>query len=290
MSYHLSTRYARPESAVMVHVDHSACLLHAGSFEPAYILTISAISSQIQPTMNKRNAALIQSFMADALSVPPERGVLRFLPIPEENLASNGSTVLSDVERMERLQADENGQFAVKRNFARNSRKSLASLKRNTLKPEPLEIYEHENENEVDGGNENNSNIVPSVPNISSIPNSNSVPSMSTVTSPPPIQSSSSVPMFELAAEERKRNTMQPPKETKTIPIGALKGSRPQSTAGYDNRKGQSYGAVPNPLGSNTNPNRKSQGHPMPPPIPKDTVPTTKVSKRKSFLAVFRKA
>lgn len=100
----------------MISLDHSACLLHAGSFEPAYILTISAIPSQVQPTTNKRNAALIQSFMADALSVSPERGIIRFVAVPEENLASNGATIAGEIERMEKQETDESRNFSLKRN------------------------------------------------------------------------------------------------------------------------------------------------------------------------------
>ncbi|GAB7353152.1 hypothetical protein MBLNU459_g3686t1 [Dothideomycetes sp. NU459] len=138
MSYHLSTRYSRSESSIMINVDHSACLLLAGSFEPAYILTISALPSQLQPTTNKRNAALIQSFMADILSVPPERGILRFKPIPEENLATNGATVLGEMERVEKQRAEDDKNSSVKQAFQRDSRKSLAS-KKSALRatPEP---------------------------------------------------------------------------------------------------------------------------------------------------------
>lgn len=92
----------------MVLVDHSACLLLSGSFDPAYILTITALSSQLQPTSNKRNAALIQSFMADIISVPSERGIVRFAAIPEENYAINGTTLFGTIERMEKQTAEEN--------------------------------------------------------------------------------------------------------------------------------------------------------------------------------------
>jgi hypothetical protein len=48
----------------MITVNHSACLLLGGSFEPTYVLTITALPIQLLPTTNKRNAALIQNFMA----------------------------------------------------------------------------------------------------------------------------------------------------------------------------------------------------------------------------------
>lgn len=93
----------------MINVDHSSCLALAGNFEPCYILTLSALPSQMQATTNKRNAALIQSFMADILSVPPERGIIKFTPIPEENYAFNGNTLLGEIERLEQQQAGTSG-------------------------------------------------------------------------------------------------------------------------------------------------------------------------------------
>jgi hypothetical protein len=107
LSYNLVKRYNRPASAIMVKLDHSACLALGGTFDPCYILTITAVSSHMGPTMNKRNAALIQSFMADILSVPPNRGIIKFHQMPEENLAINGTTILGELERQEKhLPAD----------------------------------------------------------------------------------------------------------------------------------------------------------------------------------------
>lgn len=132
LSYHLAQRYTRPDSSIMVKVDHSACLALGGTFDPCYILSISTVSSQMGPTMNKRNAALIQSFMADILSVPPERGIVKFQPIPEENFAINGTTMLGEIERQEKQQSGENGS-AVRRVIS-NGRKSIPSFKKSMQK------------------------------------------------------------------------------------------------------------------------------------------------------------
>lgn len=122
LSHHLSTRYQRPETSIMISVNHSACLLLGGSFEPTYVLTINALPTQVQPTTNKRNAALIQTFMADSIGVSADRGIIKFIPIPEDSLAMNGMTILGDIERLERQQAQENG-TNVKRVATKNSRK-----------------------------------------------------------------------------------------------------------------------------------------------------------------------
>ncbi|OCL06041.1 hypothetical protein AOQ84DRAFT_355678 [Glonium stellatum] len=132
LSYHLSTRYQRPESSIMITVNHSACLLLSGSFEPAYILTVTALPVQIQPTVNKRNAALIQSFMSDILGVTADRGIVRFQTIPEENLAIGGRTVLGEIERLEKQQAEENG-GALRRAVTRSSRKSVVMRSKSAL-------------------------------------------------------------------------------------------------------------------------------------------------------------
>jgi hypothetical protein len=84
----------------MITLNHSACLLFAGSFDPAYFLTISAVPDLVKPTINKRNAALIQRFFDEELSVPQDRGVINFLAIPEENLATNGVTVAAEIDKL----------------------------------------------------------------------------------------------------------------------------------------------------------------------------------------------
>lgn len=118
----------------MIKVDHSACLALGGNFEPCYILTLHAVPMQTGPTTNKRNAALVQHFMADILSVPSERGVVTFNPIPEENLAMNGQTMLGE---MEKSRAEESG--PVKSALKDAARKSIPFAKKSnpTLEAEP---------------------------------------------------------------------------------------------------------------------------------------------------------
>ncbi|MCJ1277174.1 hypothetical protein MMC21_004984 [Puttea exsequens] len=102
VSQQLSQRYQRPSTSVALTLTHSACMLFGSTFESAYTLTISALPSLLAPTLNKRNAALLQSFLADALGVPPSRGVIRFMIVPDDCLAFNGTTVLGQVENLER--------------------------------------------------------------------------------------------------------------------------------------------------------------------------------------------
>lgn len=100
LSEHLSQRYQRPTSSIFITLDHSACLLLAGTFDSAYIFTITALPSQIQPVTNKRNTALVQAFMTDSLGVSADRGVVRFIGIGEEYLGTNGMTVLGEIDHL----------------------------------------------------------------------------------------------------------------------------------------------------------------------------------------------
>lgn len=135
LSYALSTRYQRPESSIVVTVVHSACLLYAGSFDPAYTLTINALPSLLQPVTNKRNAALLAKSMEEGLGVPPERGLMRFVPVPEENFATGGMTLAGTIDEMDKQNAEDNG--ALKRSTSKSAkRQSLRSL-RSTRKTLP---------------------------------------------------------------------------------------------------------------------------------------------------------
>jgi hypothetical protein len=109
----------------MITVSHSACLLLAGSFEPTYLLTITALPVQLQPTTNKRNTALIQNFLSESLGVPLDRGIIKFVAIPDDCLATNGMTVLGEIENLERQLGEENG--GLKRGLTKSSKRSAVT-------------------------------------------------------------------------------------------------------------------------------------------------------------------
>lgn len=109
----------------MITVNHSACLLLAGSFEPTYLLTVTALPVQLQPTTNKRNAALIQNFLSESLGVPLDRGIIKFVPIQDDCIATNGTTILGEIENLERQMGEENG--ALKRGLTKSSKRSTVT-------------------------------------------------------------------------------------------------------------------------------------------------------------------
>jgi hypothetical protein len=151
LSQHLSERYRRPESAIILTVTHSTCLMMGGSFEPAYILDITAIPSEVQPVTNKRNAYLIQCFVAEVLHVPSNRGVVRFSGLEEEKLATNGSTVAGEIERAEKDAAavapskEEKPNGIVRSLTSKSSRMSMIADKRKSLGP----VTEKENRKSI---------------------------------------------------------------------------------------------------------------------------------------------
>jgi hypothetical protein len=129
LSTTLSSRYQRPESSIFLTLKHSACFLLAGSFDPAYIMTITALPSQVQPVTNKRNAALLQTCMEELLSIEPSRGVIKFVPLAEENFATNGKTVAGEIEELERNLANEGSGLRRGASIAIKGKKRALSTK-----------------------------------------------------------------------------------------------------------------------------------------------------------------
>lgn len=98
LSAKIAERYQKPLSSIAVQVQHSACVFFAGTFEPAYILTLSAQVPYIQTSANQRNAYLLSMHLEEALGVPPTRGLIRFVAMLDENVALNGKTLVHALE------------------------------------------------------------------------------------------------------------------------------------------------------------------------------------------------
>jgi hypothetical protein len=121
----LSEIYRRPESCILAMVATDIPMVIAGSSEPAYCMTITALPPEIAATKNKRSAHLVQSFMQEALQISPQRGVVRYVAIAEENLATNGVTALQEIEQLERQSHDEESVFrSLSRQKSRRSKRS----------------------------------------------------------------------------------------------------------------------------------------------------------------------
>jgi hypothetical protein len=127
LAYHLSNRYQRPMSSIIITLHHSICMLFGSTFEPAYILTIHALPSLVQPATNKRNAILIQQHLHETLGVISTRGHIRFEATPEENVAIGGKTVAAEIEGLSREKADRKA--GVFRKSSKSGRGIMKSVK-----------------------------------------------------------------------------------------------------------------------------------------------------------------
>ena len=105
----------------MVMVSTEVAMLIGGNSEPAYHLTITALQPEIAATKNKRSTHLIQGFIQESLAIKPSCGVIRFEPVAEENLATNGVTALQEIEQLQGTSVDGEG---VLRAISRQTRRS----------------------------------------------------------------------------------------------------------------------------------------------------------------------
>jgi hypothetical protein len=216
----------------MITVNHSACLLLGGSFEPTYVLTITALPIQLLPTTNKRNATLIQNFMFESIGVPLDRGMIKFVPIQEECIATNGMTVLGEIERLEQQQAEANG--GLSRALTKSSRKSVVTKAKSSFQ---LTRKSSKANTELRAA------LTPPLP------------------SPGPFDSGVSV------NKDNEPATLQSNDEKR------------KSIVNHRHSKS---------LGAEMPATKSTMAIPPPPPIPADK-PTPKVSKRKSFISIFRR-
>ncbi|KAJ5676539.1 uncharacterized protein N7477_002172, partial [Penicillium maclennaniae] len=100
---HLSLVYQRPGNSIMVTIQQDTCVLFGSNNTlSAYLLTIYALPSMIAPVTNVRSTALIQNTLEELLGIPPNLGVTIFIPVREENLATNGTTIRNEISMIER--------------------------------------------------------------------------------------------------------------------------------------------------------------------------------------------
>ncbi|KAI9740769.1 MAG: hypothetical protein M1818_004734 [Claussenomyces sp. TS43310] len=140
LSNKLSQVYKRPETSILVKLEHSRCTMFGGIFDPNYTLTITAVPSLVEPSANRQNAKLLQLALEEALGVHSLRGVIRFDGVHEDNLAWNRATVSGVIED------EEKGEKAMRRSAKPHKLHDMLSLrnlkgenKRSTVK-QPLRL------------------------------------------------------------------------------------------------------------------------------------------------------
>jgi hypothetical protein len=106
-------------------------------------MSITALSSQLQPTTNLRNTILIQRHLKSSLGPDPERGFIVFSAIPEENLAANSKTVAGQIQEFEKEIADEkaNMRRSLSRTTPKTKRRHSTKSMRNLKIGNPLPTY-----------------------------------------------------------------------------------------------------------------------------------------------------
>jgi hypothetical protein len=94
-------------------------------------MNITALSSQLQPVTNKRNSALLGKAIEESLGVSPNRGIIRFIPIAEENYATDGKTLAGEIEEFERERMDDPSALyrGLSRASGKGRKRSLKSLR-----------------------------------------------------------------------------------------------------------------------------------------------------------------
>ncbi|PYH87726.1 MIF domain protein [Aspergillus ellipticus CBS 707.79] len=106
----ISSRMARifqkSETHMMTTIQQDACIQFGRSTMPAYLMKVFALPYLIAPITNLRSTILIQTALHEILHVAPNRGVVLYIPIAEENFATNGATMMGEIARLERSSGD----------------------------------------------------------------------------------------------------------------------------------------------------------------------------------------
>jgi len=96
----IANRYNRGLEHVCVVVDHNSCMMVGGTFDAAYLMTVTSVT-MISPAVNRRNAAVFADWIGSTTRIPTGRGYIRFVDPQFSNFAIGGNTVLGTMETEE---------------------------------------------------------------------------------------------------------------------------------------------------------------------------------------------
>lgn len=105
--FRLAQIYQRPETCIMLTVQQNAGVFFGNVPELSYLLKVYALPPFIAPLTNMRNTNLIQVAMLELLGIPMSQGVIIYIPVPEDNFATNGLTARGEITRLERHDQDD---------------------------------------------------------------------------------------------------------------------------------------------------------------------------------------
>ncbi|KAJ5945431.1 hypothetical protein N7516_005599 [Penicillium verrucosum] len=128
-AHFLAQVYQRPETSMLVTIDQNADLIFGNTSGSAYLLKITALSSLIGPLTNLRNTGLIQSSIQEMFGIAPDKGVVIYTPASEDNLATNGMTARSEIDRLEQIDSSNSPSIlkSISRSMSRRIKSSSGS-------------------------------------------------------------------------------------------------------------------------------------------------------------------
>lgn len=135
LTFRLAQIYQRPETSMMVTIQQGACLHFGNSSLPAYLMKVFGHPYIIAPITNLRNTILIQRALDEFLDIAPSRGVIIYTPVPEENYAIDGVTIMGEIVR--RSQESQNEGVGI---FKTITRSMSRKLKSNSSNSAPLSV------------------------------------------------------------------------------------------------------------------------------------------------------
>ncbi|KAJ5088516.1 Tautomerase [Penicillium angulare] len=97
----LAQIYQRSESCIMLTIQQDVGIFFGNTAERSYLIKVYALPSFIAPFTNLRNTNLIQVAMVELLDIPISQGVIVYVPVPEDNFATNGVTARGEISRLE---------------------------------------------------------------------------------------------------------------------------------------------------------------------------------------------
>ncbi|RDW90238.1 MIF domain protein [Aspergillus mulundensis] len=128
--------YQRSESFMFVSIQIVPSLRFGNSTMPAYSMKIFALPYLIAPITNLRSTILIQAALQDILHIPPASGIILYIPVAEENMATNNTTMMGEIARLQ----DDRGRGREPRFFQSLSRTLSRRKKSSSGASAPLSV------------------------------------------------------------------------------------------------------------------------------------------------------
>lgn len=131
----LSEIYHKPPNQIMIVATTNVHIMMGASTEPAYLLAITGLVTEIQSTKNMRTATIVQDFLAEALQIPAHRGIVKFRAVQEHEIGTNRMTMEDEIQKLE---AEE------KRGLSLRSRQSNRTKRGSTMPSMSEQLDEHD--------------------------------------------------------------------------------------------------------------------------------------------------